>query len=605
MKTPLFLLLLAAVSLPNAHAGLAAYWTFDGNGNDTSSSGLHGSLVGDATYSPVGGTVPTALAGGQSLTLDGSGAWFSVNPGANSLSGRYAVSTWVRVADIATRSFYSSRQPGEFGFDAKLQGGTLIHGDIGNGSVFLTTTADAPLAYTPGDWQHIVYNVTPNGHEIFANGVRVANNSHAFGNPLLFDATRQIQIGAYAGGVENFNGQIDNVSIFNQNLTAAQISQLSSGTLAPTAVSQNLVNGSFEENTFATGPGYIGSGTNGPITGWTASRNDRIGINTQSGPFAPNVTVPNGTNAAFIQSTGNELNSLGTTLEGLTPGQTYRVTFETNARAGHGAAQSNFTAGGSSVDFRSNSLGTYRTVSLVFTATGTTAPLLISNQTAGDTALVIDNVQMAIAKTNWKSTAWTNDASTGLDAAFGLGTRIFSFGSTTSGTLNSIPVTGIGGGNPTVVAAGPMPGFSTAGFGSVFNNDANNVFGVGSSVIDNDFVYGGPNQSVTLTGLTPGQDYVLRLLGVGFDDAPYARSATFGAGTDLLTINENAFGNNNGNMISYTFTATGASQLFSINQTGEPSFHLYGLAVTVVPEPSRAAFLFFALAGLVIRRTRK
>ena len=39
----------------------------------------------------------------------------------------------------------------DFGFDMKLQGGNLVHGDIGTASSWLTTTADTPYNYRLGE----------------------------------------------------------------------------------------------------------------------------------------------------------------------------------------------------------------------------------------------------------------------------------------------------------------------------------------------------------------------------------------------------------------------------------------------------------------------
>jgi len=66
---------------------------------------------------------------------------------------------------------------------------------------------------------------------------------------------------------------------------------------------QTIPNPSFEADTFTAFPGYISGAGNGPITGWTANNNDRVGLNPAGGtPFSDNGTIPDGNNVAFIQS---------------------------------------------------------------------------------------------------------------------------------------------------------------------------------------------------------------------------------------------------------------------------------------------------------------
>ena len=103
---------------------------------------------------------------------------------------------------------------------------------------------------------------------------------------------------------------------------------------ASALLGQSITNPSFEtDTTFTTFPGYISSGTNGPITGWTGTPTDRVGLNPSAGsPFADNGTIPNGTKAAFIQNGVGGGATLSTTITGLTVDTKYKVTFRINAR---------------------------------------------------------------------------------------------------------------------------------------------------------------------------------------------------------------------------------------------------------------------------------
>jgi hypothetical protein len=161
------------------------------------------------------------------LNFDGVNDYISVlNNGP--VSGTYTVEAWVR-PNHATDPLciVSTRLPGEKSFDMKLSGGNLIHADIGDGINWLTTSADATFNYSVGQWIHVAYVVTPYVYKIFANGVEINSVPFMGGggpyNPLLFDATHILSIGAYSPSIELFNGDIDEVRIWNIYRSAAEI----------------------------------------------------------------------------------------------------------------------------------------------------------------------------------------------------------------------------------------------------------------------------------------------------------------------------------------------------------------------------------------------
>ena len=66
------------------------------------------------------------------------------------------------------------------------------------------------------------------------------------------------------------------------------------------------------------------------MAGWVyTSEGGQYGINSSSGPFHDNGTIPDGSHVAFLQQPG----SLSQTINGLTPGQTYELQYYYNARA--------------------------------------------------------------------------------------------------------------------------------------------------------------------------------------------------------------------------------------------------------------------------------
>ena len=364
--------------------------------------------------------------------------------------------------------------------------------------------------------------------------------------------------------------------------------------LCRTALGQTIPNPSFETDTFTTSPGYIS--VNAPITGWTATPTDEVGLNPAGGsPFADNGAIPNGNNVAFIQagSSGDpSAGTLSTTISGLTVGTTYKVTVRANARGSQGPAlrlsidgtelmaMSIYSAGG---------LNPYWYIAFEFTATATSQVLgVLNDNTASDNTLLVDDFSIAPSSGKWVVDAWNDDASSGLDSSFYY-THAYKFGNATNFTVNGVAFTGLGPNNPQVPGS-----FSTTYLTSGPANHDNLVNVTGdSATLANDFDYGysipvGSAETINLNGLTPGTNYVATIFSYAWDDLTTAanpldqRWATFSMGNDRLTVQQDQFGLNNGIRISYTYTAdssgTATINMAPVNIAGNYSFHVCGFA---------------------------
>src|SRR5262245_48779743 len=102
---------------------------------------------------------------GSALSFDGGGAYVAIAT-TGSLTGTFTVEPWASANVFNNLELICSRTPVlDFGFDIQLGawlfgGETRIHGDIGNGSDWLTSFADAYFPYETGTWHHFAYVVT-------------------------------------------------------------------------------------------------------------------------------------------------------------------------------------------------------------------------------------------------------------------------------------------------------------------------------------------------------------------------------------------------------------------------------------------------------------
>jgi hypothetical protein len=202
-------------------SGLIGYWPFnEGSGAttaDASGNGYTGTL---SNPSPqwVAGRYGDALnfASGGDVTLSTAGT----------VSGSFTVSAWVNMQSMTTPSMVliTTRQPSDHGFDIQVNA-TGLHGDIGDGTSWLTTSADANTASLVGGWHFITYVVTPSGYSIYLDGASVGSGSFS-GTPLVIDANHTPLVG-YA-----FLGSIDDLRIYDRALSASEIAALAAGQLS-------------------------------------------------------------------------------------------------------------------------------------------------------------------------------------------------------------------------------------------------------------------------------------------------------------------------------------------------------------------------------------
>ena len=371
------------------------------------------------------------------------------------------------------------------------------------------------------------------------------------------------------------------------------------------ADAQTIANPSFESDSYINWPGYA-SGNGGVITGWTMGNPNNTGLNPAGGsPFADNGAVPDGSNVALMQ-TNAFTNTLASTagITGLTPGQTYQLQFRTNARNGSFNLQAGVNVGGTTLNYEVIPVGganPYARVAVNFTAAASTAPLTFTSTSPGDSTMLLDDFKViALPTSAWKVQPWTGDADSGIGATT---VRAFHFGGGTATTLNGFSVGGAAGGNPALAGV-----FSTFGYANVLPADTNDLTagGGGSAIMGDSFLYGGGDaQGLTLENLTVGKVYQLSLFSVGWGDlAEPARTVTFDANGQYLTVNEEMFGGDKGLRVTYDFTASAGTQTITWDPIGDASFHLYGFALNVVPEPGSAGLAALGLAGLIRRRRR-
>jgi hypothetical protein len=160
-----------------------------------------------------------------------------------------------------------------------------------------------------------------------------------------------------------------------------------------------------------------------------------------------------------------------------------------------------------------------------------------------------------VAPATWTSTAWTNDADSGVDGSYKY-THAYNLASTVAANVNGVVFTPLPPG--TLKSAETVPLYSTTMNGQV-TTDTNQLTalpGNGSSDLAHSFVFGGllPEEH-KLTGLTPGKQYVVSIYSVGWDATP--RSGLFKAdvGDGGTVLDQTLYGVDFGMRWDHPYTA--------------------------------------------------
>jgi len=162
-----------------------------------------------------------------SLDFDGSTSYINCGNGSSlNVSGDLSISAWVYIdAHKSYNGIISKIDATNRNYEILVRSTANIsfYSNDGAGGSIIQTNSTTTIA--DNTWTHIAVVVNSgvsNGTKFYFNGVEDATK----GTHTIVGQTNDLHIGQRATGGFNFNGKIDEVSIFNSALTAAQINQV-------------------------------------------------------------------------------------------------------------------------------------------------------------------------------------------------------------------------------------------------------------------------------------------------------------------------------------------------------------------------------------------
>ena len=259
--------------------GLVAYYGFDGNANDASGNNNHGTLQCDAGASNP--TLTTDRFGVANKAYEFGGYdnpnWIKVNnSGSLQFNQAMTVSFWMKQS--SPRGGYLNTGNGQYGAAANnaffipiakggdgnptnevpaVSAGWRIRTSYTSSNTqeihYLNTQSDVVHSdlsysatfncYSASQWIHVVFVVKPNRARCYINGVLYTEVSDLTANYAMAN-TKPLYFARQEGGSQNFFpycGALDDIAIYNRDLTDAEVDQLYDSYLDPQGIDNRII----------------------------------------------------------------------------------------------------------------------------------------------------------------------------------------------------------------------------------------------------------------------------------------------------------------------------------------------------------------------------
>jgi hypothetical protein len=262
--------------------------------------------AGTKNGSLAGGTPPTWVAGrvgSNALSFSGSGAFNVTNQSSvdltsdlsSVLGGTSSLAFWIKTSQVGSSTFYQA--PAITGAEQSGGGNDIGWGTIDNTGkigIFVGDTGwlKSTGAINNGQWHHVAItrNATSGAVQIYIDGVLNASTTLGTGaKSSAFKSIGQLSIDAQDGttrtGGNYFNGQLDEVRVYNQVITSSEVTSLALAPAAPTNLVVKAASGTELDLT------WLDNATT--ETGYKLERSDNGGPFVQIALLGPNAASYN------------------------------------------------------------------------------------------------------------------------------------------------------------------------------------------------------------------------------------------------------------------------------------------------------------------------
>lgn len=354
----------------------------------------------------------------------------------------FSIEAWVNPRGSAfARIFFAQSSTSNFVSLGTNTGNTIYFYVIKNGTtVSMATTASIPL----NQWTHVVARWTSASStvEVFFNGVLQAGGS---GGSSSTGTSGLVTIGARTGGSQYFNGQIDELRVWNSAISLCQIQANMNNTI-PTAQSGLLMNYNFNQgvaggtNTSVTTlPDLSGNAYTGTLTNFTLTGSTSNWVNS-----AANVTVSGFSNtsvSAVSSQTNISCNGASTGIASVTASGFGPFSYTWMPAGGNAATASGLSAGSYTVTVANTCSSITQSINI------TQAPAISLNATAAGTAICTGNSSTLSATgsggTGTLTYSWSTGSSSNTISVSPASTSIYTINATDANSCTKSATVGI------------------------------------------------------------------------------------------------------------------------------------------------------------------
>ncbi|MBI3138992.1 MAG: LamG domain-containing protein [Sphingobacteriales bacterium] len=213
--------------------GLVAHYPFNGNANDLTSNANHGTITGATLTSDRFGNI------NQAYLFDGSSDYIRVNNSTSlDMKESFSISAWISPDDYEIPGVVVWNGDPAFAKDPFIlyftdrpgYNSIGIRKDVGDGTTINEAFAPSNVIFS-GIWSHVVgvCNATTKQMKLYINGellktVTVTDMSIGYSTSAFWT---MIGAAESTAGIDNFfKGKIDEVRIYNRELTPSEITEI-------------------------------------------------------------------------------------------------------------------------------------------------------------------------------------------------------------------------------------------------------------------------------------------------------------------------------------------------------------------------------------------
>jgi hypothetical protein len=215
----------------DAGAAIEAYWDFESGVADQSGNGRDGVNQGAAFNADS----PSLLSGTQSMLLNnGNTDYIDLSAHVGDFAGlsEGTITGWFKTSGTGAHVILAASDSSDPGREIRLfiEGGSLrydVRGDVSSAGQLVSSAS-----VNDGQWHHAAVTVDGVGDALlYLDGVEVASQAEPFFDAVLDLNTMAIGRNVDSGGGQwYFDGHLDDVAVFSEVLTPAQILQIAAGT---------------------------------------------------------------------------------------------------------------------------------------------------------------------------------------------------------------------------------------------------------------------------------------------------------------------------------------------------------------------------------------